>query len=57
MGKSDYKEFKDGIKKTMVGYQNFEQAIEEFNLLIEKFKKNIRKKLENISIQQMRVRI
>jgi len=57
MGKSDYKEFKDGIKKTMVGYQNFEQAIEEFNLLIEKFKKNIREKLENISIQQMRVRI
>jgi hypothetical protein len=31
--------FKDGIKKIMIGCQNFEQAIEEFNLLIEKFKK------------------
>jgi len=39
MGKSDYKEFKDGIKKIMIGCQNFEQAIEEFNLLIEKYKK------------------
>ena len=30
---------KDGIKKIMIGCQNFEQAIEEFNLLIEKYKK------------------
>ena len=31
--------FNDGIKKIIIGWQNFKQAIEEFNLLIEKFKK------------------
>jgi len=38
MGKNDYKEFKEGLKKIMVSCEEFEQAIEEFNKLIEKFK-------------------
>jgi len=49
--------FNDVIKKIMIGCQNFEQAIEEFNLLIEKFKKKYPKRTGNISIQQMRARI
>ena len=39
MGKADYKEFKEELKKIMVGCERFEEAIENFSKLIEKFRK------------------
>ena len=39
MGKADYREFKEELKKIMIGCEEFEEAIESFSKLIEKFRK------------------
>ena len=39
MGKADYREFKEELKKIMIGCERFEEATESFSKLIEKFRK------------------
>lgn len=39
MGKADYREFKEELKKIMISCEKDGEAIEKFSLLIEKYKK------------------
>ncbi len=45
MGKQDAKEFKEELKKIMASCKKDEEAVEKFNLLIEKYE-NFMRKLE-----------